>query len=200
MASDPPRDPSPSTPPPSAPPPSAPSGGPLKAAGLDLKTMEKMIRLGIPHCAALGVTVEAVSAGRVTFGLPYDRRFVGDPERGILHGGVVTTLIDTVCGMAVMARLMRLLPIATLDLRIDYLAPARADETLYASAECYHTTRSIAFCRAWAWHQGAEDDPVATCAGTFMLNSVGKPPVRRDIEAEVRAATGQDAAPGGDPA
>ena len=175
---------------------------PLKAAGLDLPTMEKMVRLGIPHCGALGVTVEEVRRDRVTFGLPYDRRFVGDPERGILHGGVVTTLIDTVCGMAVMAKLMRILTIATQDLRIDYLAPARAEETLYATAECYHTTRSVAFCRAWAWHKatadGGGEEQVATCAATFMLNSVGKPPIRRDIEDQVAAAkagNAQGAAP-----
>ena len=166
---------------------------PLKAAGLDLQTMEKMVRLGIPHCNALGVTVEEVTSERVTFGLPYDRRFVGDPEHGILHGGVVTTLIDTVCGMAVMARLMKILTIATLDLRIDYLAPARAGETLYATAQCYRTTRSIAFCRAWAWHKGAEaEEQVATCAGTFMLNSVGKPPIRRDVEEAAAAARRAD--------
>lgn len=163
---------------------------PLKAAGIDLKTMEMMVRKGIPHCAALGVTVEEVTRERVTFGLPYDLRFVGDPERGILHGGVVTTLIDTVGGMAVLARLMKLIPIATLDLRIDYLAPARAGETLYATATCYRTTRSIAFVRAWAWHAGAEDDPVASCAATFMLHSSSAPPVPEAIERDVKAATG----------
>lgn len=156
--------------------------------GIDLTVMEKMVRQGIPHCDALGVTVEEVSRERVTFGLPYDERFVGDPERGILHGGVVTTLIDTVCGMAILARLMKLIPIATLDLRIDYLAPAQAGQTLYATAECHRLTRSIAFTRAWAWHKGSEDAPVATCSATFMLNSVGKPPVTEAVERDITRA------------
>jgi len=164
-----------------------------RPGGIDLKTMEKMVRLGIPHCEELGVTVEEVSRDRVTFGLPYDRRFVGDPERGILHGGVVTTLIDTVCGMAILARLMKLIPIATLDLRIDYLAPAQAGETLYATAQCYRLTRSIAFTRAWAWHRGAEDEPIATCSGTFMLHSVGKPPVTEAVERDIAKAAGSGA-------
>jgi acyl-coenzyme A thioesterase PaaI-like protein len=52
--------------------------------------------------------------------LPYRPVFVGDTETGVLHGGVVTAMLDESCGMAVQLALDGTSAIATLDLRIDY--------------------------------------------------------------------------------
>ncbi|MEM7670208.1 MAG: thioesterase, partial [Pseudomonadota bacterium] len=41
--------------------------------------------------------------------------------------------------------------------------------TLYCRAECYRTTRSIAFTRAVAFHDDP-DDPVATASGAFIID------------------------------
>src|SRR3546814_14198296 len=102
---------------------------------LDPKLIESFIQKGIPHCGALGLKV--VSVGRdVTMALPWRADLVGDPLSGVLHGGAVTSLIDSVCGMAVFAALQRLKPIATLDLRIDYLKPATAQKEQTGSASC----------------------------------------------------------------
>ncbi|MFN4312519.1 MAG: PaaI family thioesterase [Ferrovibrio sp.] len=145
--------------------------------GVDPKVVEAMINAGIPHCAALGVKVIAVSRKAVTLALPYNPDLVGDPVHGVLHGGVVTSLVDTVCGMAVFTALAKLQAIATLDLRIDYLKPAVAQKELHATAECYKLTRSIAFVRARAYHPEAPDDLVASCVAAFMIGSSDKPPL-----------------------
>lgn len=149
----------------------------LSADGIDPKMVEAMIRQGIPYCAALGVEVIEVKRSHVTLSLPYNPDLVGDPANGILHGGAITSLVDSVAGMAVFAAMQKLQAVATLDLRIDYLKPALAHKAVYATAECYKLTRSIAFVRARAYHPDTPDDLVANCVATFMIGSSDKPPL-----------------------
>ena len=106
--------------------------------------------------------------------LPYAERLVGNPETGALHGGAVTALLDASSGAAVFVKLGRAASIATLDLRIDYLAMAKAGSDLHCRAECYKITRRVAFVRGVAFHEDPQD-PIATSAGTFMLNAKGNP-------------------------
>jgi acyl-coenzyme A thioesterase PaaI-like protein len=68
----------------------------------------------------------------------------------------------------VFAALTQLAPIATLDLRIDYLRPADTGRDVIAHATCYKLTRNVAFTRAVAYHDD-EADPIASAVGTFML-------------------------------
>ena len=69
-------------------------------------------------------------------------RWLADIERGVLHPGVVVALVDSACGVALIgAARQRFEPIATLDLRIDYLrAGLRAARSLFCRAECYRLT------------------------------------------------------------
>ncbi|WP_420466562.1 PaaI family thioesterase [Panacagrimonas sp.] len=122
----------------------------------------------VPHSHALGFRYVDHTPGRVVFDLPYREDLVGDPVAGTIHGGVITTMVDAVCGQAVLTALREVRRIATLDLRIDYLRPARAGATVRCVAECYRVTRQVAFTRAVA-HDGDEADPLATSAGTFMV-------------------------------
>ncbi|MDQ3124617.1 MAG: PaaI family thioesterase, partial [Pseudomonadota bacterium] len=90
---------------------------------------------------------------------------------GVLSGGLVTTLLDHVGGLAVWIALGRFESIATLDLRVDYMRAAGARRDLVAEARCYHLTRSVAFVRAWAFEDGP-DDPVAAAQSAYMLSSM----------------------------
>lgn len=128
-----------------------------------------MLLTGLPHAKAIGMRLHQSKDGTALLSVPYDARLVGDPETGVLHGGVITALLDTACGSAVMSAPGKLLSVATLDLRIDYMRPASKGETVFAHAECYRMTRSIGFARALAYHKDP-DDPVATAAGAFIIN------------------------------
>ncbi len=134
-----------------------------------IERMNQGMRRYVPHNRELGLAVVDFrqESGEVWMRLPYAPELVGDPDEGLLHGGVVTTLMDAACGMAVMVRLGVGAPIATLDLRIDYLKPAAAGRDVVAHATCFKVTRHIAFVRGLA-HCGDEDDPIAAVAATFM--------------------------------
>src|SRR5258708_24604735 len=54
----------------------------------------------VPFNRHLGIKGEMVEPGRAVLVLPVRPEFVGDPRRPALHGGVLSTLIDTAGGVA----------------------------------------------------------------------------------------------------
>ena len=126
----------------------------------------------LPHNAKLGIRVVDIAPGRCTTYIEFRPELVGDPSRGVLHGGVVTTLIDATAGAAVYASIAPDRSLATLDIRIDYLRPTQPDKRLCATAELYRLTRRIAFVRASAY-QDDHANQVANCVASFMIGSIG---------------------------
>lgn len=126
----------------------------------------------IPHARALGVELLDYRDGHCVVRLPYAEQLVGDPDTGVIHGGVITAVLDNASGMAVpregLAPEQR--AIATLDLRIDYMRPAEPRVDLIVTADCYQITRSVAFVRASATQQGGEQ-LIASSVATFMLGA-----------------------------
>ncbi|HVZ31870.1 MAG TPA: PaaI family thioesterase [Polyangiaceae bacterium] len=129
---------------------------------------------GVPHNRALGMQILEMAQGTALFELPYDLKLVGNPDTGVIHGGPITALLDGASGAAVFAALTELVPIATLDLRIDYLRPAEVNRSVLARATCYKMTKNVAFTRAVAYHDDPEN-PIAHSVGTFMVSTRGGP-------------------------
>lgn len=129
--------------------------------------IQKMVS-AVPQLSALGVELVSFDIGEATLALPYNEELIGFPETGVIAGGAIYSLMDSVAGMAVYAALRTYKPIATLDLRIDYMKPATPGETVYGWAECYKLTRSVAFVRGVAYHDD-KSNPIANVSGTFIL-------------------------------
>lgn len=134
-----------------------------------------------PHPAALGFRLEALDDRGATLAVPWRPDLVGDAETGVLAGGVVSALLDHACGMAVWVAMDAYRPIATLDMRIDYLRAAEPGRRVLARAETFRLTRSIAFVRGVA-HDGDPDDPVAAVQAAFMLDSDGGRPAGANLK------------------
>lgn len=137
----------------------------------DLIRIARQFIEAIPHARALGMTFESLGDGKAVISMPYDARFVGDPNTGVIHGGAVSALMDTASGAAVMCHPAAPTSTATLDLRIDYFRAATPGQTITARAECYHVTRSVAFVRVTATDND-ETRPVAAANGAFTVDKM----------------------------
>ena len=126
----------------------------------------------MPYVKKLSMSVIELPHGHGQMRLPCTDQLVGNPNEGLLHGGVVTSFLDTLGGLVVMACVPENTPLATLDLRIDYLRPALSQKDLFGSAECYRVTDSIAFVRGLAYQESFRK-PIANCTGTFILGATG---------------------------
>ncbi len=87
----------------------------------------------------------------------------------MIHGGVLTSFLDNLSGMAASSSLEKARFVSTLDLRIDYMRPAEPHREILGEAECYHITRNVCFTHAWAYHE-SRDKVIAAAAGAFAIN------------------------------
>ena len=119
------------------------------------------------HCQELGITAHRTSEDGITLLMPYASQLVGDPQTGVIHGGALTSLMDTACGMATLCVLPEFEVCPTLDLRVDYMHPAEPHKPVYGFAQCYRVTADVIFARGFAY-QDDPQQPIAHVVGTFM--------------------------------
>ncbi len=135
---------------------------------LDKAKVARQFIEAIPHANALALKLTDISNGTAVIEMPYDTRLIGDPRTGVIHGGAVSSVMDTCCGAAVMCHPAAPGGTATIDLRIDYMRAATPGQTIVTTATCYHITRNVAFVRATAVDDDTEN-PVAMATGSFTL-------------------------------
>ncbi|ODV12426.1 MAG: thioesterase [Rubrivivax sp. SCN 70-15] len=150
-----------------------------------LTRMWQQITSVAAYSRELGLALHSVRPDWCVIKAPYDPRTVGNPESGVVHGGVITALLDSCYGLAIFVRLGKLKPMATLDLRIDYLKPATPGRDILGGAVCYKLGHELAFVRGSAYHD-SPDDPIATSAAIFMFT--GGPVI--SLEQAVQALEG----------
>ena len=138
----------------------------------------------LKHCEVLGIVVRDADVGKLSLELPYSKAIVGNPETGVIHGGSLTTLMDTACGFAAIAALDEFSIAPTLDLRIDYMRAAQSGMAVISDAEAYRVTSNVIFARGIAYHEGQKERPIAHCTATFMRLDVGSRKDSRSIEME----------------
>lgn len=85
-----------------------------------------------PYYETLGIEILEVEPGRATGRLPLTESISASPATLIAHGGAVASLADSVGYWAVSAA-NEFATTPTIDLRLDYLAPATDDLTATAA-------------------------------------------------------------------
>ncbi|MFC3282975.1 PaaI family thioesterase [Litchfieldella rifensis] len=120
----------------------------------------------IPHTRELGLEVRDVAPPSVTMRLPWHRDLLGDEPRGLVHGGVLTMMLDTLCGSAVLCGLPTPEVCPTLDLRVDHYRPGVAGYDLLGAARVVRVTESMVFTEGTLWQR--EGCVIARGIGNFV--------------------------------
>lgn len=120
------------------------------------------------HDALLGIYTVDNGSDWAELACPFAPGFMMDPEAELVSSGPAISLIDAATGAAIIARTRQWRPMATLDLHVDYLRPAKAGRTLHARATCYHVTRKVAFTRCEV-HDGDAASPIAFATASFFF-------------------------------
>ena len=95
----------------------------------------RFVQEKVPFNKLLGIRGESVGSGRAVLLLPVRDEHLGDVRRPALHGGVVSTLIDSAGGIAAWSALAQGEGVSTVDLMVDFLEPGRVAGPLRAEAE-----------------------------------------------------------------
>lgn len=119
------------------------------------------------HPGWLGLRYRDHGADWCELELPWRADLVGDERRPVLASGPIVSLLDMAAGMAIWVANGEFRPVATLDLRVDYLRPSKERAAVSARVKCYRRTRSAAFVRGSAY-DGDPANPVAEMTGVFM--------------------------------
>jgi acyl-CoA thioesterase len=112
----------------------------------------------------LGMVIEQKSPGRTRMRLTVDPTW--NNPNGVLHGGVIYTLIDYSMGGAVKGSLPEGEYCATIQVQVNYLSSVR-EGTLWVDTTVVKQGRNIAFTESKVWDNGAR--LVATASGSMFI-------------------------------
>lgn len=119
-----------------------------------------------PFADLLGVRRSLMAGGRARFEVTVGPQHLN--PHGMVHGGVVYSLVDYAMGGALTSRLTPEERCATLEIKINYLAPVTAG-LLAAEARVVERTARVGVLEARVHTAGGE--LVALAMGTFYIQS-----------------------------
>lgn len=133
----------------------------------------------IPFNQMLGLRLDHLDEEHVAMNFKMKKEFIGNFLQGILHGGVISSVLDMAGGMAAMASavtknmdkpLEELIEIigraSTIDLQVSYLRPGRG-ELFIAKAWLTKSGNKISFARMELTNQ--DEVLIATGNGTYLV-------------------------------
>ena len=100
----------------------------------ELEIFRDLIENQLPFNKFMGIKLLSLEPGLCRLFIPYKDELVGDARRGALHGGVISTLVDTCGGFAVWSMCGIGDKLSTIDMRVDYLKPALGRDDLVAES------------------------------------------------------------------
>jgi len=127
----------------------------------------KFMNEKIPFNRSLGLQLILAKDGFAKMRLPFREDFVGDPFRPAIHGGVISSLIDTTGGAAVFSAIGDTALCSTVDLRVDFLRPGELED-LICEAQVVRIGNRVAVIDATVT-QTTKQEPIATGKAVFNV-------------------------------
>ncbi len=121
----------------------------------------------------MNLEIERADHSGVQLRMPFNPDFCIDEDATLLHGGVLTALIDSAFGLANFLAIGDVQTMATLDLRVEYLRPAKSRADVIVSADCYRQTRHIAFGSGKIWFDTGNKAEIARGFAAFAITRGG---------------------------
>ncbi|HEU0101917.1 MAG TPA: PaaI family thioesterase [Mycobacteriales bacterium] len=119
-----------------------------------------------PIAGLMGFALVAVEEGEVMFTCVPDESAYN--PIGVVHGGLVCTLLDSVCGCAVQSLLPQGVGYTSLEIKVSYLRPVRADSgVLTARGRVPRPGRRASFAEGDV--RTADGKVVATASSTCLV-------------------------------
>lgn len=144
-----------------------------------LDLLRKLYEERLPFNRFLGLRFDELTPDRCVMRLDMREDLIGNPIKGILHGGVIATVLDAVGGAVASLGLLEQLPdmslpevskrfarMGTIDLRVDFLRPGKGEHFM-ASGELLRLGKSIAVTRMEM--QNETGTRIAHATAAYML-------------------------------
>lgn len=133
----------------------------------------------IPFNQMLGLQLETIEGDHITMSFSMKDELIGNFLQGILHGGVISSVLDMAGGVAAMVSSLQkhseknieelkkvLGKSSTIDLHVNYIRPGKGDRFI-AKSWVLHSGNKICFTRIELHNN--ENVLIATGAGTYLI-------------------------------
>ncbi|MFX1501328.1 MAG: PaaI family thioesterase [Promethearchaeota archaeon] len=136
----------------------------IKFRKAQINTMNNIIKVlydRIPYYSTLGFELHEISNGRANFEIEIKKELT---QFGMIHGGVLASLIDSTCACAAFSLIMPDGIVTTIDLQVEFLKNV-SNGRLKAIAKCIKRGKNIFFCKAKVWDEKGN----LICTGSSQL-------------------------------
>lgn len=144
-----------------------------------LEILRKLHEQKIPFNRFIGLRLELADLETVRARFDTRDEFIGNPAHGIMHGGVISSVLDATGGitasLGILKRALRdpvgdiesrLTRVGTIDLRVDYLRPGRGKYFL-SKGTIMRTGRTVTVVRMEM--KNDQDKLIAVGTGTYIV-------------------------------
>jgi len=152
----------------------------------DQKNLDEMLDLlkslfedGIPFNKVLGLKIESIKKDNIRLKFEMRDELIGNTLKKILHGGVISSVLDVTGGIISMADVIgkmagrprdeiakRLFNVGTIDLRVDYLRPGKG-QYFVATGSIMRIGMKVAVVRTQLHND--KDVLIAAGTGTYII-------------------------------